>query len=126
MPAVDASTKFKVLVVEDSWHIASAIKAMIESIGMAVVGPAATLAAAVRELAACSPDIAVVDMNLQGDLANGLVEQLVERHIPVVIVSGYEILPELADRANAVLKKPIRASALLATLRAIAEKHPAA
>ena len=115
--------QLQVMVVEDSWHIASAIKSMIENVGMQVVGPAATLTEALQVLAASHPDMAVVDVNLQGDLAYGLIDQLLDRAIPVVIVSGYEISPALANRADTVLKKPIRASVLLTTLRAIAAKR---
>ena len=126
MAAGDVVAKPDVLVVEDSWQIASAIKSMIESAGMRVSGPAATLADAGRQLAASRPDMAVVDMNLHGDLATGLVQQLLDRNVPVVIVTGYEVLPALADRADAVLRKPIRASALLAVLRGIWAKLPGA
>ena len=116
----------QVLVVEDSWHIASAIKAVIESAGMTVVGPAAALAEAEALLdEVASLDIAVVDVNLQGDFAYGLIEQLFERDIPVIIVSGYEALPAIADRAAAVLKKPVRASMLLQALKSVAQKRHA-
>ena len=110
----------QVLVVEDSWHIAGAIKSVVETVGMTVVGPAATLADAEALLAASAPDLAVVDINLQGQLTYSLIEALIKRGIAVVIVSGYEILPDIANRADAVLKKPIRAGVLLSTLQRIA------
>ena len=113
----------QVLVVEDSWHIAGAIKTVVETVGMTVVGPAATLADAEKLMASNALDMAVVDINLQGELTYGLIEKLIASKIAVVIVSGYEVLPEIADRADAVLKKPIRAGVLLATLQRIAGKQ---
>ena len=113
----------RVLVVEDSWHLASALKSIVENGGMEVVGSAATLAEAERFLDSSEPDMAIVDVNLQGEETYGLIEQLVARGIPVIIISGYEVLPAVTDLADAVLKKPIRASALLSTLQRIAAKR---
>jgi len=49
----------RVLVVEDSWHVARAIKSALEEIGMVVAKPAATLAAAKRLIAEHIFDLAV-------------------------------------------------------------------
>jgi DNA-binding response OmpR family regulator len=108
-----------VLVVEDSWHVASAIKSVVENAGMEVVALAATVADAEVMLALHEPQIAVVDINLHGEEAYGFIEQLFALGIPVVIISGYEVLPAFTARAAAILKKPIRASVLLATLQRI-------
>jgi CheY-like chemotaxis protein len=33
----------RVLIVEDTWHVANALKALLEELGASVVGPATTL-----------------------------------------------------------------------------------
>jgi len=112
-----------VLIVEDSWHVASAIKSVVENAGMDVVALAATVADAERTLLRHAPQVAVVDINLHGEETYGFIERLFAQQIPVIIISGYEVLPAFTERANAILKKPIRASVLLSTLQRIASER---
>jgi CheY-like chemotaxis protein len=106
-----------VLVVEDSWHVANALKALLEELGVKVLGPAATLAEAERLLAARTPNVAIVDINLKGEMAYGLIDLLADRGIRVVVISGYAV-PQVAQaKVAAVLQKPFSAKALLAVLR---------
>ena len=59
-------------------------------------------------------------------MAFDLIGKLHERGVPVIVVSGYEVVPALKQRVAAVLTKPIRAEALLTELRmVIARKQPA-
>src|SRR5262249_41020165 len=51
----------RVLVVEDSWHVANALKSLLEELGVEVAGPAATLQDAERLLETRAPQVAVVD-----------------------------------------------------------------
>jgi CheY-like chemotaxis protein len=57
----------RVLVVEDTWFVATALKDLLESLGVRVVGPAATIADAERLVAAQRPELAVIDINLKGE-----------------------------------------------------------
>lgn len=107
----------QVLVVEDSWHVANALKALLEELGVKVAGPAATPAEAERLLAACKPDVAIVDINLKGEMAYGLIDRLNERGVRVVVISGYAIPQVAQSKVAAVLQKPFSAKALLAILR---------
>src|SRR5262245_52983980 len=107
----------RVLVVEDSWHVAHALKGLLEELGVSVAGPAATLEEAERLLAARAPDVAVVDINLKGEMAYGLIDRLNERGVRVVVISGYAV-PQVAQaKVAAVLQKPFSAKSLLAILR---------
>src|SRR5437867_2201777 len=72
----DALRGVRILLVEDSWHVAIAMKRLAESLGMVVIGPVATVAEAEQLLLSCAPDIAVVDINLRGDKAYGLIDRL--------------------------------------------------
>jgi CheY-like chemotaxis protein len=109
----------QVLVVEDSWHVANALKTLLEELGVKVAGPAATPAEAERLLAARKPDVAIVDINLKGEMAYGLIDRLNERDVHVVVISGYAIPQVAQSKVSAVLQKPFSAKALLAILRQI-------
>jgi DNA-binding response OmpR family regulator len=107
----------RVLVVEDHWHVANALKSVLEIEGMGVSGPAATLADAYRLAIEQKPDLAVVDINLKGEMAYDLIDQLHDQGVPVVVVSGYALLPRLTEKVAAVLQKPFNGPELLEALR---------
>jgi CheY-like chemotaxis protein len=107
----------RVLVVEDSWHVANALKALLEELGVNVSGPAATPNEAERLLAARTPDVAIVDINLKGEMAYGLIDRLHERGVRVVVISGYAVPQVARSKVAAVLQKPFSAKSLLAILR---------
>jgi DNA-binding response OmpR family regulator len=98
----------RVLVVEDDWIIAGAMASLLEAEGADVVGAAATLAEG-AELAHSLPiDIALLDLNLQGEMADDLVVELAtQQHVPVVVVTASDISPPVADSAFATLHKPV-------------------
>jgi DNA-binding NtrC family response regulator len=108
-----------VLLVEDNWHVAQAMSSILKAAGVHIVGPAASLIQAELFLSECEPDIAVVDLNLQGEMADGLIEQLAARHIPVIIISGYVPNATRSESVAAVLEKPVRAETFLATLKQV-------
>jgi DNA-binding response OmpR family regulator len=114
----------RVLVVEDTWHVAKALKAALESVGMHVSGPAATTADARRLIAEHMPRLAVVDVNLTHEMANGLIEELHDQGVSVVVVSGYAVPPISADKAAAILQKPFSGTELLAALRRVVAQAP--
>ena len=107
----------RVLVVEDTWFVADALKDLLESFGIQVVGPAATMADAKRLVAAQRPDLAVVDVKLKGEMAYDLINQLHHEGVRVVVVSGYANLPSLTDKTMIVLQKPVDEPDLIAGLR---------
>jgi CheY-like chemotaxis protein len=107
----------QVLVVEDSWHVANALKALLEELGVKVTGPAATPSEAERLRATRKPDVAIVDINRRGEMASGLIDRLNEHGVRVVVISGYAIPQVAQSKVAAVLQKPFSAKALLAILR---------
>jgi CheY-like chemotaxis protein len=115
----------RVLVVEDSWHVARALKSLLEELGMVVAGPAASVGDAERLLAARDPEVAIVDINLKGEMAYGLIDRLHSRGVRIVVISGYAV-PQIAQgKVAAILQKPFTAKSLLAILRqAAANGHP--
>ena len=117
----------RVLVVEDTWFVADALKDLLESFGTLVVGPAATIIEAERLMGAQRPDLAVIDLNLNGKMAYDLINRLCDEGVRVVVMSGYVGLPRLTDKAVVVLQKPIDAPDLIAGLRqavGVATRNP--
>jgi DNA-binding response OmpR family regulator len=113
----------RVLVVEDGWQVAEALKLALELVGMVVAGPVATAREAQRLATACPPDLAVVDVNLKGEMAFPLMDWLQERGIQVVVITGYEDLPRSLDKFAAVLHKPFTAATLLKTLQRVVQQQ---
>ena len=109
----------RVLVVEDTWLVAKALKTALEGMGMVVAGPAANTADAERLVAEETPHLAVVDVNLKGEMAYGLIDRMHDRGVRVVVVSGYAVLPNSTKKAAAVLQKPFSGAELQATLRQV-------
>jgi DNA-binding response OmpR family regulator len=107
----------RILVVEDHWHIARALKTLLDDIGAGVIGPAATVAEAKRLVAKQKPDLAIVDINLKGEMAYALIEQLHDQGVRLVIVTGYSVLAQAIERIAVVVHKPFNTSTLLAALR---------
>lgn len=113
-----------VLVVEDTWHVAKALKAALENLGMHVSGPAATVAEAKQLVAARKPALAVVDVNLKRELASGLIEDLHGQGVGIVVVSGYAVPPVPAGKVEAILQKPFSETELVTVLHAAVTKSP--
>ena len=107
----------RVLVVEDGWQVADGLKLSFEQWGMIVAGPVATTREAQSLAIECPPDLAVVDVNLKGEMGYKLMDWLHERGIQVVVISGYEDLPRSLGKFAAVLQKPFTDAALLTTLK---------
>jgi DNA-binding response OmpR family regulator len=120
-PALDvpALKGVRILVVEDVWHVAKAMKGALELLGMHVVGPTATTAEARRLTAAEKPRLALVDVNLRKEMAFDLIDELHAQGIQVVVVSGYASIPVAKDRLAGHLQKPFSGTELTAALRAV-------
>ena len=109
-------TGVRVLLVAETWHVAKALKSVLEQVGMDVSGPTATTTAARRLIAEQIPRLAVVDVNLKGELACGLIEELHDQAVSVVVVSGYGVPPIPTEKAAVTLQKPVSRPELLRAL----------
>ena len=72
MPLRSDLRGMRVLLVEDSWQVADALKLLLEKAGMIVSGPVASANEAQSLVAEHSPTLAVVDVNLKGEMAYAL------------------------------------------------------
>lgn len=108
----------RVLIVEDSWQVASALKRLLELCGADVAAPVATTADAVRLISERAPDVALVDINLRGgEQSYDLIDQLYDQGIRVVVVTGYADVLLKQGKVAAILQKPVTEDLLLAALR---------
>jgi CheY-like chemotaxis protein len=122
-PEAGTLSGLRVLVVEDSWHVATAIQSLLRSFGAEVAGPVASTADAERLLAEQLPHVAIVDINLRGgELAYGLIDKLNELAVRVIVVSGYSAPRLRQDKVVAVLQKPITEAELLAAFQVSKEQ----
>jgi CheY-like chemotaxis protein len=81
----------RILVVEDEYLIAIALKDNLESLGSIVVGPVPSVEKAIKTIASETRiDVAIVDINLGGAMAYPVADALLARKIPFVFTSGYE------------------------------------
>jgi CheY-like chemotaxis protein len=113
-----------VLVVEDEFLIAMDLEQLLRRHGWRVLGPAATVAAALRLLRGAMPDVALLDVNLGGELVTPVAAELRARGVPFVLASAYDRLGLLRDAVLAAapnVGKPTDERRLLAALaRAVA------
>lgn len=94
---MQSPTPVRVFVAEDDYMIADDISQALEQAGAVVVGPAPTLAQALARLGELRGiEIAILDINLRGDLVFPVADVLQKASIPIVFFSAYDeiILPE--------------------------------
>jgi DNA-binding NtrC family response regulator len=116
----------RILVVEDSWQLGLALKNLLQMLGADVAGPVATRADAERLICLRTPDVALVDVNLRGgEQAYGLIDQLHDQGVRVIVTSGYVDLPLPSQKVAAILQKPVSEELLLATLRPVTTQKAA-
>jgi CheY-like chemotaxis protein len=108
---------FRVLVVEDEFLIALMIEDMLTELGCAQVWQASGVSDALALLRVRRPDAAVLDVNLAGEPAYPIAEQLEARNIPFIFTTGYgrQGMPDPWTR-RPIIQKPFTAADLRAML----------
>jgi CheY-like chemotaxis protein len=99
--------------VEDEMIVAWLLVDMLADLGCAVVGPASSVNQALAMIDTEAIDVAVLDVNLNGQLSYPVADALAARGMPFVFSSGYhkDRLPERYRTAPA-LQKPFHISEL--------------
>jgi DNA-binding response OmpR family regulator len=110
----------RILIVEDDALLALDIAEQLSAVGFKVVGPATSVASALRRISETGCDAAVLDVNLGRETGAPVALELKSRGIPFVVLSGYsrEQHPE-AFQGALFLQKPARPDVLIATLRQV-------
>ncbi|HLI14170.1 MAG TPA: response regulator [Alphaproteobacteria bacterium] len=110
----------RVLLVEDEMMIAMAMEDMLAELGHRVGGPVARLAKAMEAARREAFDVAILDVNLNGQDVYPVAEALAGRGIPFVFTTGYtksRLRPPYGDRPT--LQKPFRMQDLRTALAAV-------
>jgi CheY-like chemotaxis protein len=109
----------RVLIVEDDALIAMLVETFLQRIGCVVAATASRLDDAVGKARTLPLDLAVLDINLAGELSYPVAEVLQQRWIPFVFATGYGAagVPESLNRAI-VVSKPFRTEQLATALLA--------
>jgi CheY-like chemotaxis protein len=107
----------RVLVVEDEVMVSWMLEDMLTDFGCTVVGPAARLSQALAMVEAEALDLAVLDVNLNGEKSYPVADALSARGVPFVFSSGYnkDSLPNGYENCP-MLQKPYSESDLGAML----------
>ena len=108
----------RILVVEDEPTIAAIVAEWLGEVGHRVIGPAADVEIALRELANKGADMALLDVNLGGvPVGLQLAEMLKAQRIPVAFITGYAAsLFPVGLREHRRLEKPFGRSELLSVV----------
>ena len=99
----------RLLVVEDDFFIAEDLARSFRAGGAEVIGPVARVDAALDLLGKAAPlDGAVVDINLQGEMAFPIADALLARGVSLVFTTGYD-QANIPDRYHSVpcCEKPV-------------------
>jgi DNA-binding response OmpR family regulator len=112
----------RILIVEDEMLVALLIEDFLTDLGCCTLGPCGSVANALVAARTESFDLAVLDVNLDGEMVYPVAEVLAERHIPFLFLSGYgnEAIP--AGRSDwKVCSKPFRGADLVTMMSAALE-----
>jgi CheY-like chemotaxis protein len=103
----------RVLVVEDELMIRMLLQDMLADLGHILAGEAGRIDEAVALARQGDFDVAILDVNLNGQPISPVVEVLLERRLPFVFATGYGArgVPE-PYRTTPTLQKPFQADAL--------------
>lgn len=117
--AGQGNTSLRVLVVEDESLVAMMIEDVLFDLGHTVIGLAGRLDAALRAAAELSFDLAVLDLNLNGERTDPIAATLRSRGIPFVFATGYGAAGVSEDwRGVPVIQKPFQPDDLAAAIAA--------
>ena len=100
----------KVLVVEDEMMIAMLIEDMLDEFGCKLVGPATNVPRALELIGKESIEVAVLDLNLDGQDTYAIADALQRKNVPFIFATGYGSTGLRQEYGNRpVLQKPFQA-----------------
>jgi CheY-like chemotaxis protein len=118
-PERNTGASKRILVVEDELMIRMLLQDMLSDLGHTLAGEAGRIEEAVALAKQCEFDVAILDVNLNGQPISPVVEILVERGLPFVFATGYgqRGVPE-PYRHTPTLQKPFQSDALARAIEA--------
>lgn len=106
-PQQGKTARLRVLVVEDESLVAMFLEDVLEDLGYQMVGPYSRVEAALTAAQAEDFDVAILDVNVNGQAIFPVAETIAARGIPFIFSTGYgqKSLPE-EYRSRPTLDKP--------------------
>jgi CheY-like chemotaxis protein len=125
VPTSKTGARNRVLVVEDEAMIRLLLGDMLSDLGYTMAAEAGRLDEALAAAKDGDFDIAILDVNLDGQPITPVADLLAERGVPFVFVSGYARrgIPE-GHSTTPLLQKPFQADGLARALAAAAAIKP--
>ena len=121
VPCCPVERTMLILLVEDDFLIAMAMQDALEAVGYEVIGPAATIAEALRLVETRRPNLALVDITLRGgDSGVDLCRALRRRDVPCLFVTGEPTRARAArDAALGYVAKPCREQTIVESVECV-------
>ncbi|HEX2764195.1 MAG TPA: response regulator [Allosphingosinicella sp.] len=102
-----------ILIVEDEPLIAMMLEDFLDSLGHQVAGTCDSVGAALERVGKGGFDVAIIDVNLNGERVWPVADLLTEKGVPYVLATGGHIEPPPEKHAGApVLSKPFTLDAI--------------
>ena len=113
-----------VLLIEDEVLIRMTLADMLEELGHRVIGEAGDIESASSFAMTAEYDLAILDLNLQGNYVDPVADRVGLRGKPFLFASGYgpEVLPSLLRR-RPLLRKPVSVDELKRTIDGVFEPN---
>ena len=107
----------RALIVEDESLLALSLEDDLVSAGCSILGPFASLSSATEALRTKQFDLAILDVNLNGEMVYPLADELTARAIPFVLLTGY-LATDLPERFRKLpqVTKPYDPTSLIAAI----------
>lgn len=97
----------RVLIVEDDALISMEMEAALEAGGYEVIGRATSVAEALETIQSVEIDVAVLDVDLGGEMSFPIADILMEKGIPYAFATGFETLTKERGYNAPALTKPV-------------------
>jgi DNA-binding response OmpR family regulator len=114
-----------VLIVEHEFIQATALEEAVMALGHGVIGAATTVRHALAVLSALTPDAALVDIDLNGEDAGPLIDELASRDVPLALVTSEGAASNGRFAHHLALHKPLSGTVLEVVLRALLRQRRA-
>jgi DNA-binding NtrC family response regulator len=111
----------RILVVEDEYMLADELRRELSDAEVVVLGPVGSVASALDAIRTEEAiDGAIVDINLQGEMAFAVADALIERGVPFAFTTGYDE-SALPTRFSQIVRceKPVELAKVVQTVREI-------
>lgn len=115
-----------VLLLEDEFLIAIDAAEILKELGAEQVQTASTLAEAEKLAENGRFDIAMLDVNINGEMSLPLARSLRHHGVPVVLATGYEMRDDALAEFATVVRKPYSRDDLAAAFSAALKESPIA